>query len=234
MSQLLNTAKRHSIVAAYEFDEASGNLLDKIGSNNGTASGTPVYGATDQLGGTEAIEFDGSTDYFTLGSNVLNGASAYTVELLAKVESATDRIWFDERDAGSDGVRIYTSSGTLYVNHNASSITAIGSITTSQWHHVHVVWDGSDVFIYVDGSQVGTGSIATALSTTAAAVIGARSFSGANNWFDGDISHVAIYPRALTATEVGELYDVGTPKWAEIRSAVRPAVRKAVRDLTYI
>ena len=120
MSQLLNTAKRHSIVAAYEFDEASGNLLDKIGSNNGTASGTPVYGATDQLGGTEAIEFDGSTDYFTLGSNVLNGASAYTVELVFKHDASSFDILFYEIDAASDGVGLYVGSGgNLAFLHNA-------------------------------------------------------------------------------------------------------------------
>ena len=193
----------------YVFDEASGKLLDRVGANDGTASGTPTYRESDQRGLPSAIGFDGSTDYFTLGSNTLNGISAYSVEVVFKKGSdnaGTNRVIVDERDALGDGVFLQLNTNNdLDGRHNAGQCTY--SIDDG-WHHGIITWDGATLTMYVDGVSVDTAAVATAVATTIAPTVGTRSYS-AGLYYDNDISHVAIYPRALTATEVGELYDAG-------------------------
>ena len=193
----------------YVFDEASGKLLDRVGSNDGTASGTPTYRESDQRGLPSAIGLDGSTDYFTLGSNTLNGISAYSVEVVFKKGSdnaGTNRVIVDERDALGDGVFIQLNTNNdLDGRHNAGQCTY--SIDDG-WHHGIITWDGVTLTMYVDGVSVDTAAVATAVATTTAPTVGTRSYS-AGLYYDNDISHVAIYPRALTATEVGDLYTAG-------------------------
>jgi len=191
---------------SYAFDEASGSLIDYAGSNNGTASGTPVYQVDDQRGLASAISFDGSTDLFTLASNILNGASAYTIEAVVNLDAtAAAQIVFDERDGSGDGVILFFASGGIpRAIHNGSGGVDGPSISAGSWHHIHVVWNGSTLTVYTDGVAGTPVSIATAVSTTVQPTIGRRSYSSAQ-FLGGDLSHVAIYPTALSQSDIDDL-----------------------------
>jgi len=211
MSTLTTKAIELGASLVYQFDEASGSLVDQVGSNNATASGTPDYQQAGVVGSKFGVGFDGSTDYFTAGSNVLNGASAYTVELLVKLNTtaSTNNI-FCERDAGTDGVRLDNTGANLRWRHNAVDVTSSTTIPVGDWMHAVAAWDGSTITLYIDGESVGSQSVATAIATTTVARIGEVSFtSGAK--IDGDIAHFAIYPTALDADDIRTLYLTGQP-----------------------
>jgi len=197
----------------YQFDEASGSLVDQVGSNNATASGTPVYQANGVPGSDKAITFDGSTDYFTLDSNVLNGASAYTVEAWVNLDATgSSQIIFDERDGSGDGAILFFASGGIpRAIHNGSGGVDGPSIPAGSWHHVAATWDGSNVTVYTDGEAGTPTSVATALATTVQPRVGARSYS-VTQYLDGNIAHLAIYPTALSQADVIDLYLTGQPQ----------------------
>jgi hypothetical protein len=72
-----------------------------------------------------------------------------------------------------------------------------------------VVGDGSNSYLYIDGSLVATGSAFT--FTPTALSIGNSLTSGTPNseGFNGAIDEVCIYNRALSAQEVYHLYKSG-------------------------
>lgn len=92
-------------------------------------------------------------------------------------------------------------------------------VSAGTWHHVAATYNGTQLRLYIDGQPWGnpmsrTGVIAAMLPesfiaigsedgrTTCPDCIGQR-------YFQGGISQVAIYNRALTATEIREDYEMG-------------------------
>jgi len=94
---------------------------------------------------------------------------------------------------------------------SSASKTYLQSIYSSDvdldWHHVVGVWNGSHLFLYVDGVSVGTSlpAFAGPFRDTAANVAIGASSSG-NHEHNGSIDNVMIFNRALTPQEIIELY----------------------------
>ena len=209
---LTTKAIEFGAIHAYQFDEASGDLLDFVGSNDGTISGTPDRELSDGYGnGASAYGFDGSTDYITLGSNILNGASAYTIEAVIKKPAvAASEIVFSERDGASDGPALFLDASERFTfRHNATSITG-SPIAADEVVHVQGTWDGSTLRLYVNGELQASDSDATAVSTTTVGRIGCRS-TAVSLLLTGDIAHLAIYDSALSQAQINELVLTARP-----------------------
>lgn len=86
-----------------------------------------------------------------------------------------------------------------------------GSITDSDWHHVVMSWDGSELRTYLDGAneQVFTNAnVQGALFVPDGFFIG-RDING-SNYFDGRIDDVVLFDYALNAVDVAALYQWAT------------------------
>jgi hypothetical protein len=80
------------------------------------------------------------------------------------------------------------------------------------WHHVAAVWSSSSaVTLYVDGTDVMTSS-ALAGPTAAMQVftVGAANSMTPNNFFTGNVDDARLYSRALSASEVGGIYELSS------------------------
>ena len=106
------------------------------------------------------------------------------------------------------------SSGQLYFNmaNGTTRDTALcssASVRDGKWHHVVVVISrtaGVKSF-YIDGKFDNSNSI-----TISGSVTNPKLFLGKtnwDNWFNGSMDDVRIYNRALSATEVAQLYSLG-------------------------
>jgi hypothetical protein len=62
------------------------------------------------------------------------------------------------------------------------------------------------VRLYIDGAQVASAAASGALATTGAALTVSEN---SGNSLGGDVDEVAVWNRALTATEIGTLYAIG-------------------------
>lgn len=98
---------------------------------------------------------------------------------------------------GNLGIR-FISGGT-----NANISSTAGVVSAGQWSHVALVIDNGTGFLYVNGVQVGTGSLSTVNtpSGNAAVTIGNR-VSGGSIPFSGSIDEVRIWSVARTPAEL--------------------------------
>ena len=89
------------------------------------------------------------------------------------------------------------------ITSGATDLAAAAAVPQDAWTHVAGTYDGSNMRIYIDGSEsnsIGkTGSIAT---STIALHLGDRTNQATNRRWQGRLDDVRIYDRALSATEV--------------------------------
>lgn len=206
------------LVGYWAMDENSGTKAnDSSGNGNtGTLSGTtiPTWASGKRAG---ALNFGGDDYVEAPDRPSLNpGASSLTVSM-----------WFKMNTVGS------RDSSILYNKENLFEASAGGGyftyawqphwawdggtsfpVNVGEWYHAVVVYDKANQYVYKNGVQVyyraQTGDMGT---ITNALRIGARGAPGAaSSLFNGLIDDVRIYNRALSPTDVTNLYQSGSVK----------------------
>lgn len=209
------------LVAYYGFYEGSGNKLHDIAGRDLHGTLTGMDPATDWVGGQNgwALDFDGSNDAVTCGAVPLFSVGSLSAFAWVRANSQTDnRNILDFGGAGNDIFELLRqgSDGKLVGRVlNSSSSAAIGraiNFTTGEWHFVGVVWNGSAVTVWLNGtvgtdaSQALTGvTHASAGETFSIGKSGQTPLVAENTW-DGLIGRVFIHSRALSASEIQQLY----------------------------
>jgi len=214
-------------VSRWTFDDAdtqSGDALDVWGNNNGTINSatTGVSGANQTYTTNEAYSFDGTNDYVNAGTDSsLNPSSAMSVALwmYPTQKSNTARL-MGRWNTGSGTTKsyilgIHSPTNTLEFSWNSSgSFNRVGydlsNISTGIWTHYVATFDNGSVIQYLDGSQVNSGSGGSTIETgTAPTVIGDLDDVNTSPWA-GDIDDPRFYDKALSSTEVSDLYQTGS------------------------
>ncbi len=204
----------------------AGTVTDRSGNSN-TGTMTLMNQATSPVIGKhgQALNFDGVNDYVNIGTtaNFPNGSSARTVSFwtFLKNNSASDDYFMSWGHAVTGGAffapRINVFGNISLMVNNTGAYEDIDSSTSlstiyNKWAHLAFTYDGSTtVKIYLNGAflySADTGAILNTL-TGYDAYIGARNSSGYNNGINADIDDVRIYNRALSASEVSQLYNAG-------------------------
>ena len=161
------------------FTDLSGN------SNNGTVSGAT-------LGANWYYDFDGSNDKISI-----TAITPITVEMWVRPDST----------GGIDGLLGHSSITANYMYWNTGDVTVNGTIFTdvdkvTTWTHIVVKESGSNLIIYVNGSE--TQTLSGALGTYNE--FGGRT-SGTPQYLNGRIGQVRFYNKALTSAEVLQNYN---------------------------
>ena len=173
----------------------------------GVATGQP--GALGD--GDPAMQFDGTTGYARVPSPTAALDGDLTLELWINVSLANRQTLISkgfsnefELTVERDGrLNFYNGTGAAY----AGLISASTGIRANQWHHVVVTRTAATraIAFYVDGVPRGGGTIAMAARGSANPLLLGRS-SSPLRYVDGRIDDVAVYDKALTATQVGVHY----------------------------
>ena len=173
-----------------------------------------------------AMEFDaGSNQYINAGNNITqlyNGAFSISYWVNHETISGNHHhlmIPYNQAGWTNPYVRLMTrviSNGRLEFRldgwYNGVD-TAIGSITTGSWYHICCTFDGTTnangikVYINAGTPTTGTSSVTSITSSTNDLFLGTRYSGGPNENFDGDMDEVAIWSRALEATDVQTIYN---------------------------
>lgn len=208
----------NGLVGWWKFDEGGGSTAaDSSGQgNDGTLNGSPLpTWTTGQING--ALSFDGTSQYVssTNSSSLEIYNSPITVAFWMKMNNtATSQIavlkpYEYTVCVGGGNISLHDTYG----NGLGTSV----SLSSGTWYHVAMVFDGtSTIYTYLNGSLVGTPGISGTWSATAdtsnlTIAKGDGILGCSANYFDGTIDDVRIYNRALSATEVAQLYDYGLP-----------------------
>lgn len=91
-----------------------------------------------------------------------------------------------------------------YINQSTATVTA-SAVATGSWHHAALIYATNTVTVYVDGTSRGSLTFGTAAPTFSDLLFGRERNSpdptGDRDW-DGMIDELAIWNRALTASEI--------------------------------
>jgi hypothetical protein len=99
----------------------------------------------------------------------------------------------------------------FYINGGAGSNKLEGTtaLATGVWYYVAATYStGGVITLYINGAQEaqGSGAATSIPSASANVTIGAREYTGFEDYFNGSIDDVRIYNRTLSAAEVASLY----------------------------
>jgi hypothetical protein len=196
---------------------ATTSAQDVVGGYNGTF--TNMSTTTSRVLGKvgQAITFDGADDYISVGTSSVLGNKPLSVSFWAKsnVTTSTYDSPIGKVNTGSwtQGWGFYTT-GTSQMNffiegYSTNSANFTG-LNPRVWHHYVGVWDGTNIYIYVDGVRGSVTDTYTGSMTTSNLLmtIGSIEPDVYYNW-NGPIDDVRVYNRALSDKEIITLYKMG-------------------------
>lgn len=208
-----------NLISYWKLDESSGNAIDAHDNNDGTITGDGVtQGATGKI--NTAYTFAGSDDYLSIGdkANLDFGTGNFSISAWIKTSSNSIQVIFGKQGTGS-GWYFYYQYGagfdSMILYHRASGTFAEGTtaLVDGNWHYVVATREGAVGKIYVDGidDTLSSGDLSANVNSAGDnAVIGIRIIGGTfDREFLGTIDEVAIWNKALTSSEVTELWNGG-------------------------
>ncbi|MBN1787601.1 MAG: right-handed parallel beta-helix repeat-containing protein [Sedimentisphaerales bacterium] len=208
-----------NLVGWWKFDEGSGTTVNDSAGNpsNGTVNG----GANWVVGKiNSALNFDGSNDDIIIPDNddSLDMDNQITIAAWVKPNNFSNYYYVLVKRTtafpGNYEFRLSQISGLLQLIHQTgastyTTYTSTSALTTGAWQHVAITLkEGDSVNFYINGTLAGTlpQTEIFGIANNEPLRIGSR--NGAY-WFNGDLDDVRVYNRALSDTEVGQLYNEG-------------------------
>ena len=197
-------------------DVSASTLSDQSGyGNDGAINGDPVTDAPGVQG--DSFAFDGTDDSVVVARDP--SLEPQTITFAAWVKSDTST-WNEpgwalaKRDGEHEGYIIHPDSGTRairvyiggsdgswhYVEYTPDDIT--------QWHHYVGRYDGETLTMFVDGEKTGEKTVSVDIAypdTSTDLHLGSDGLSGRDG--QGNLDDVRVYERALSDSEVQDLYD---------------------------
>lgn len=224
---LIQVAPNSDLIAYWSFDTNTinwtSNTVNDISSNanNGTAVSMDVSNQVNGKRG-QGLHFDGNVESVSLASNPVSPvANANSACAWAKTEDITvapgawDQTFLNLYTDVNNGIRIgnVTNSGYFFAAYRVGGVdyggqTTAVAFTNNTWAHVCYVWNGvsAGITLYINGAAVASSTNTN--SPGAASVIGARNNDGDATWY-GTVDDLRIFSRALTASEIRQIYMSG-------------------------
>lgn len=212
------------LVGYWQFDEGDGQSVSNssangnignLGSSMSSEFNDPRWIGKGKFG--NAMMFDGEDDFVTVPGSV-------TGSLDIRDDTITLSGWIYPKKFGgtapivSKGIDHY-SLRWVYKNKVGFSITTLARNTLqadvpdnwkNNWHLVTGVYDGSNIRLYIDGNEVKSDTLSGDIHHGDYQVNLARNAQAYIRYLNGGLDDVRIYDRALSASEVSDLYQGNT------------------------
>lgn len=223
-TQVPSHVPTNGLIAYWPFN---GNANDLSGNaKNGTVTGAIL--TSDRFGSANsAYNFSGATQFITCTSiSELNGSSSASFSLWVKING--NNKWNNcslgcaqyllSRDADYSSTNIginYGPGNKLFGGRIGSNGSGIGAGSTntytipqSTWHHIVFTIGGGFVKLYVDGVfNTSTAFNGVIPSSSGNLFFGKLPVGGYEYYLNGFLDDIGIWNRALTATEITNLYN---------------------------
>lgn len=154
-----------------------------------------------------AWDFPASGDYIDCGEfDAIEGVNAFSVSLWISLNTANTQYIVSKYGPGGDTFRTYYVGNDVlfyvYASGGTGACQVQNSFMDDSWHHVVCIYDYGAVKMYVNAGVPGTGSTSGTTLVTLNNLFIADDSSSA----DLQIDTVCVYDRALTVSEVHQLY----------------------------
>ena len=193
-----------NIIAHWNFDEMTGNVLTDVSGNNHHGVITNPNWVNGYNGG--ALQFGDSTYVTVSYSEELQPSESITIEAIVRVDTfATDEAIISTNENGGYGLWIVESKPDVFIQVDSAYYGAVDTtdLEVGKWYHFAGIFDGSSVSFYVNGilkeSVIAQGTITyryeNALQIGADADVANEP---EDRYFSGAIDEIRISKEALT------------------------------------
>jgi hypothetical protein len=212
----LGTGRLVDLVGWWKFDEGKGtSAADSSGYGHaGTLMGNPKWQPTGgKVGG--ALEFDGDGDYVNLGKSPdFDLAEQITIAAWIKVNrfdkewqaiiAKGDSAWRMQRVRQTDNLE-FACSGLAVPGTEWGDIYGNMSVNDGQWHHAAGVYDGSKLYLYVDGKLDVSSNASGDINVNDHPVYIGENAEQTGRFWNGLIDDVRIYNYAISGEQITSL-----------------------------
>ena len=192
-----------------------------------------IYQVTDtpveRIANTEAMSFNGTDQYVESSYSPILNQSIYSFSFWLKnnINSGASNDGIITADSSTRGWSILQDNQTFKFNPNISGGGAIIDVanffnTTGAWIHCAITFDGTNLIVYKNKTNVGSSNTGTRNlnANNNNLTIGYNNFSSAR-YFNGSIDEVAIFNKALSPEKITQIYDAtavvdGVPQTANL------------------
>ncbi|MBI5133950.1 MAG: LamG domain-containing protein [Candidatus Taylorbacteria bacterium] len=206
----------NGLVGWWRMDEGTSTIAHDFSGNGNNGTLTNMDASTDWVNGKrgKALDFDGSNDYIDAGASVSlsnNSPFSYSVWFKLSGSQQTRTLMGKHTDAtGGASLGIDDSAANklkFHLNSYASQrVNSTATFDDGRWHYAVGTWDGDILRLYVDGALDVSSDVANTLTFPAVNFQIGRWVGGSSQYFNGQIDEARVYSRALSASEVSELY----------------------------
>lgn len=195
-----------NLIEYWTMESTSGSL----GTANLTAVGSPstvtgkINNGRQYVGGT-------SRDDFTYSSAVSAGTIAFWFKYTS-IANSLGRLVNKTHAGVSDVLITYIDTSNRFnvvINDSANLNTSFSTLSTSTWYHYAVTWDGSNVKTYKNGT-LETNAVSTKTLQSDSTVFSIGGTGANSQGINGIVDEVGFWSRALSSTEISQLYNSGT------------------------
>jgi len=200
------------LVGYWKFDESGGLVAydfsgnGNIGNNNTT---TVITSENCSMG--NCLGFNGTNSMVVSSDVVINPATSdFTAMGWIKVTdyTAVSRDVFSQEDGSGTGRSWLTvASPSGFLSSSIGNVSTFGStaLTPGTWHHGTITKSGTSLKIYLDGTLDGSGT-ATTESSVGKLRMGMNKATSTNPFY-GSLDDMRVYNRALSASEIKQIYE---------------------------
>lgn len=197
-------------------DDAGTTVRDLLGASPGTVNGSGcAFRQTGGFGGAFGIHFDEQDCELDVSTTLFQfpGNAPYTIEAWAVIDPNADKTFrhvFTHEDRKNNGPEQGYALAYIDTTHVRaergvtmnSFVDADSGTLAAGFHYLAVTYDGATLTLYVDGQQAAASPTTDMMPsfTDMPAMIGAAPTTGQH--FFGVIDDVAIYDRALGASQI--------------------------------
>lgn len=216
---LVSTAKAIPLNGLEAFWSFDGNANDSTGKGyNGNVNGATL--TSDRFGNTNAAySFDGINDLINIGDKLDMGNSNFTLSAWIKGDPSMqnwgrilDKGYFTAYTFGRQGLSNRVGFEYLHSGSQGNTFSTTSNVIDNTWHHVALVRNGNTATIFSDGVGENSEMISTAFQNNSLDLyIGYNPGEGTRGYWKGVLDDIAIYNRALSTEEVGELFNATNP-----------------------
>ncbi len=210
------------LVAWYPFN---GNANDESGNgNNGTNNGATL--TTDRFGVSgKAYSFNGVSSFIEVNNDSSLCLPIYSISAWVKPNgyylSGTDDANYilgkgNDFNDGHYSLHYKTISqkarASIGVGSSGLYVNSTSDILSSDWVHIASTWDGNNLKIYINGSLENLVSVASNVQGINSENLYFGTMAANTTWpywLNGKLDDIAIYNRALTPSEITQLYNAG-------------------------
>ncbi|MHA1263153.1 MAG: LamG domain-containing protein [Candidatus Freyarchaeota archaeon] len=159
-----------------------------------------------------ALSFDGEDDYVEVGDIDYTDISILVLFYVNDLTSADNfKSLISKREGDGWEFRLGIDNGQLqfvtWDSGETATVVTGDTIETKKHYLAAVVVQGSDIKLYLNSQIDAQGTLSNSIANTASKITIGRDINDPDRFFDGKIYLMLIYNRALSDTEIQQIYD---------------------------